>query len=207
MRNTLTSRPARIAALALAGALSLAACGGGDDPTIAGSGSSSGTVAASPVPGIDAEHNDADIAFIKDMTPHHEGAVEMAMLAPSRAENAQVKALAQQILDAQEPEIETMAKMASAWGVDLAAAGGEHGGGHSMAMTEGDDMAALEPLTGAEFDREFLTRMTAHHESALDMAKTELADGMNTQAKAMASDIVKSQTAEIATMKSLLAAL
>lgn len=92
-----------------------------------------------------------------------------------------------------------------AWGVDLGASGGEHGGGHST--DSGDDTAALEPLSGKEFDREFLTRMIVHHEGALEMAKAELAAGSNPQAKQMASDIVESQTSEIADMKSLLAVL
>ncbi len=211
MSTTLSfSRPARIAAAAVVSALVLAACGGGDDPTISGSGSGSGAgssdVAASPVPGIDSEHNDADIAFITDMTPHHEGAIDMAELAETRAQSSEVRALAVKIVAAQDPEIETMKKMTTAWGVDLSASGAEHGGGHSSSMGDGD-VAALEPLSGAEFEREFLTRMTAHHEGAVEMAETELADGLNAQAKEMAADIVQSQTAEIARMKTLLAAL
>lgn len=205
MRTSLRSaRPVRLAAVAFAAALALSACGGGDDPTVA-SGTDAGSVKPSPVAGIDSEHNDADIAFIKDMTPHHESALEMAELAATRAESAEVTSLATQIMAAQDPEIQLMAKMATAWGVDLKASGGEHGGGHTTEM--GDDTAALEPLSGKEFDREFLTRMSAHHDSALDMAETERADGLNPQAKQLAADIVESQTAEIAEMKSLLAML
>ena len=205
MSKTLTfARPLRLAAVALAASLALAACGGGDDPTV-GAGAEAGGPKASPVAGIDSEHNDADIAFIKDMKPHHDGAIEMADLAATRAESAEVKSFATQIKAAQGPEIEMMSKMATAWGVDLDAAGGEHGGGHSSDM--GDDTAALEPLSGKEFDREFLTRMIAHHEGALEMAEAELANGQNPQAKQMASDIKESQSSEIADMKSLLAVL
>lgn len=202
MRKTLTS--GRLAAAAVAAALTLSACGGGDDPTVT-AGAGTGGVKASPVAGIDAEHNDADIAFIKDMKPHHDGAIEMAELAATRAESAEVKSLATAIKAAQGPEIDMMIKMATAWGVDLDASGGEHSGGHSTGM--GDDTAALEPLAGKEFDREFLTRMIAHHEGALEMAQAELAEGSNPQAKKMAAEIVESQTAEIADMKSLLAVL
>ena len=201
MRKTLLSaRPARQVALGFALALALSACGTGDDPTINAS-DQNGSKKPSPVAGIDAEHNDADIAFINDMKPHHEGAVAMAELAATRAASAEVKDLATKIQAAQGPEIEMMDKMAVAWGVELDASGGAHG----AAM--GDDTAALEPLSGEEFDREFLTRMIANHEGALQMAQTELAEGVNPQAKQMANDIVTSQTAEIAQMKGLLAAL
>lgn len=201
--SRLLRRPARLAAVAFTTVLALSACGSGDDPTIGAGGDRNG-VGASPVAGIDAEHNDADIAFIRDMKPHHEGAVKMAELAESRAASAELKSLARQILAAQGPEIETMNKMAIAWGVDLEASSGEHGGGHSGGMS--DDAEAMEPLAGKEFDQQFLTRMIAHHEGAIQMAEVELDDGVNPQAKQMAEDIVASQTAEIADMKSLLAA-
>lgn len=209
MRSTLsTTRPARLAA-AVTAAVALTACGGGDDPTIStggGEGATSG-VGATPVPGIDAAFNDADVAFIQDMKPHHDGAIAMAELAATRSASAEVKALADKIVAAQDPEIQTMQKMALAWGVDLEAGGGSMPGMDMGGMDSGEDVAALEPLKGPEFDKEFLTRMVAHHTSAVDMANVELAGGENPQAKEMAQDIVTSQTAEIAEMKTLLAAL
>jgi uncharacterized protein (DUF305 family) len=194
-----------MAAVAFAAAVALSACGGGDDPTITG-GPGDGSVKPSSVAGVDAEHNDADIAFIAEMTPHHQGAVQMAELVATRAESPEVKELAVKIIAAQDPEIEMMNKMATAWGVDLEEAAAEHGGAHGAMMGE-DDTAALEPLSGAEFDREFLTRMVVHHEGAVEMAETLLADGLNPQAKQMAADIMESQTAEIEEMNTLLADL
>lgn len=180
-------------------ALLLTACGG----TAQSAGSAPSTAAAGAtavaVPGIDAQHNAADIAFIIDMAPHHEGALSMSKLASSRASSPRVKALATTIEGAQAPEIATMANMSRAWAAPMGPAGGGH-----MAMSMHDDVAALAPLTGPAFDRAFLTRMTAHHQSAVDMARRELAQGLNPQAKTMAGDIVRSQTAEITRMRSLL---
>ncbi len=192
----LTSRPA-VAALALAAALTLGGCGGGDDPTVASGPSSSDEA-------VDETHNDADVAFVNGMTPHHEGAMTMSELAPTRAASDEVKALAERIAAAQGPEIERMAAMAQAWGTDVDA-GGAHGGGHSTEMP--DDTAALEQLSGAEFDREFLTRMVEHHKGALVMAKAELAEGKNPQAREMAQQIVDAQQAEIAEMERMLSRL
>ena len=60
---------------------------------------------------------------------------------------------------------------------------------------------------GAEFDRMFLEMMTEHHQGAVDMAKTEIADGQNADAIALAREIETSQTAEIQEMQTLLTEL
>jgi len=47
--------------------------------------------------------------------------------------------------------------------------------------------------------------MTKHHQGAVQMATTELSQGQYPAAKSLAQSIIKSQTAEIARMKTLLA--
>lgn len=199
--------------------------------TLALSACGSGAETASPptqatVKGISTQHDDADVTFIKDMSPHHSGAIAMADLAPTRAANAGVKAIAAEIAGAQGPELARMKDMAEAWGVGpLAGAGpgvaspgmggsgmaspgmggpGMGGSGMSGSMGEGDDAAALRPLMGAAFDREFLTRMIAHHSSAVTMSQAELAAGQNAQAKELAQQVITGQQAEITRMKALL---
>lgn len=191
----------RTAFLAVAAGLTLVltACGSdAPDDTSSAAGSTSG---------ISTDHNDADIAFINDMTPHHEGAVMMSELAADRADSSQVQELADRISGAQEPELSRMQDMAEAWGVELDSSGGGHGGGHggmSMDSMMGSDSEALMGLDGAEFDRAFLTRMIAHHEGALPMSEAELADGQNPQAQELAQEISTTQKAEIAEMEQLL---
>ena len=52
---------------------------------------------------------DLEKAFLTDMIPHHQGAVEMAkLLVADPTVSAEVKAFAQQIITAQEGEIEKM---------------------------------------------------------------------------------------------------
>lgn len=65
-------------------------------------------------------------------------------------------------------------------------------------------MTRLESLQGAEFDTLWLQSMIAHHEGAIAMAKTELADGTNPDAKALAQHIIDGQQAEIDQMKTML---
>jgi len=145
------------------------------------------------------------------MIPHHRQAVRMAEMASSRATSPAVNALAAQIRGAQDPEITTMTGWLTSWGQPTEQPGmsGMAGhGGHSTSsmggMMSDADMAKLSKLTGGAFDREFLTMMTAHHNGAIDMARTQLAQGQYPPAKALAQNIITSQTAEIAKMKTLL---
>ena len=195
---TSTSRR-RIAAGLLAAGVVLTVSGCGSDSTTATPGASSSSNATDQA----SVHNAADTTFINDMTPHHEGAVAMAELAPSRASSAQVKDLAARILAAQEPEITQMAGFAKAWMVTMESSMGGHGGMGGMDA----DTAALTPLKGTAFDKEFLIRMTAHHQGAVTMAKAELAAGQSAPAKALAQAIITAQEKEIAEMATLLAAL
>ncbi|MEJ7634731.1 DUF305 domain-containing protein [Aeromicrobium sp.] len=159
-----------------------------------------------------ASFNDADVTFAQDMIPHHRQATEMAGLAAERTENADVLTLAEQITAAQGPEIDMMSGWLKSWDKKVPSDGDgmegmDHGSSSSSdmpGMMSDDEMAALEDASGSEFDRQFLTMMTAHHEGAIEMAKTEEADGKYAKAVALAKEIQKDQAAEISTMESLL---
>ena len=59
-------------------------------------------------PGMIAEAEDVDAAFAAAMIPHHESAVAMARLAQERGQHDEVKELADEIIEAQEREIEVL---------------------------------------------------------------------------------------------------
>ena len=152
------------------------------------------------------QHNDADVRFATDMIPHHRQAIQMSAMAASRASTAQVKTLAAQIKAAQAPEIRTM----SGWLDGLGRArSGDHGrDGHGLRGRHvAAEMTALGRATGPAFDRMFLTGMVKHHQGAVAMARNELAQGANADAKKLAQSIIESQNKEIAQMKSVLAHL
>ena len=212
------SRRTAAAALAVGLALTLSACGSNDDAT--GSPSTAGSSApAASTGGIAAVHNDADVTFINDMTPHHSSAIEMAQMAADRAASPEVKDLAVKIAAAQGPEQDKMKAMAAAWGVPAPSTDTTMAGGHDMSsmgssaspsgmdMSKDMDMSQLEALSGTAFDKQFLTMMTEHHQSALPMAQAELSGGSNPQAKQLARDIVAAQTAEISQMQQMLKTL
>lgn len=191
-------------AVAATAALVLAACGGSDDSVSAPDASASASAGA---PAQAGEHSAADTAFAKGMIPHHRQAVEMAGLAATRAESAEVKKLADEIKKAQDPEIKTLSGWLTSWGEQVPAEGGGHGGhdGHDMSgMMSAEEMTRLEKASGKAFDTAFLQLMVKHHEGAVAMAKTEQSDGKYQPAKDMAGAIISSQSAEITRMNQLL---
>jgi uncharacterized protein (DUF305 family) len=192
----------RAAVLAAAGtlALALAACGGTAAEHGPGGHSPTG---ASASPG---GRNSADVAFAKGMVPHHRQTVEMAGLAPGRAESAEVKDLAAQVRKAQEPEITTLSGWPAAWGEETPSkdAGGHDAHGTAGGMMSAEDMRKLRESSGPAFDRAFLLMMIEHHEGAVAMAEAELADGSYPPAQEMADETVTSRTAEIERVRKLL---
>lgn len=201
----------RTAALAAAGAaaLVLAACGSNGD---SGHGSHAPAPASSSAsPG---RHNAADTAFAKGMIPHHRQAVDMAELAPGRAQSPKVKKLAEDIKAAQDPEIRTLSGWLTSWGQDVPAEDSTAHSTHDMddmgdmegtgGMMTAGDMATLEHAKGRAFDRAFLRMMVEHHEGAVDMARTEQSGGTYAPARKMAGQIIASQSVEIKQMNQLL---
>ncbi|MFD6598249.1 DUF305 domain-containing protein [Streptomyces coelicoflavus] len=207
-KRSLMRRTAAVAA-AGAAALVLAACGGnGDDDSSAGHGGHAATASSSAPASASAsqgQHNAADVAFAKGMIPHHRQAVEMADLAPDRAQSAEVKKLAADIKKAQDPEIKTLSGWLTSWGEDVPAEGAMDHSMHDMGgMMTAEEMTELKNASGKAFDTAFMEMMIKHHEGAVDMAKTEQADGTYGLAKKMAGEIIDSQSAEIEQMNALL---
>jgi uncharacterized protein (DUF305 family) len=58
-------------------------------------------------------------------------------------------------------------------------------------------------LSGAALDKMFVDGMVPHHQAALDMAKAELSKGRDLRVKALAQNIVDSQTREIGQMRAI----
>jgi uncharacterized protein (DUF305 family) len=180
------------------------------------SNSTSSSAAASSAPSsaaVDAAHNAADVSFTQEMIGHHQGAIAMARLAPSRASSQQVKDLASRIEAAQAPEINEMTSWLTTWGeppapADSSMGSMNHSSGsmdsNAMGMMTDEQMNQLGAATGTAFDRMFLQMMTVHHQGAIAMARTEQTNGSNSQAIALARSIETSQTAEVTEMGQLL---
>ena len=167
-----------------------------------GSSSSSGSQDTDLV-ADEAAFNDADVMFAQMMIPHHEQAIEMSDIAldPTVGAGEQVRALATQIKNAQDPEITQMKDLLMAWGKPLTSE--EDHSSMMSGMMSTDELAELGTLTGAAFDAAWAAAMIAHHEGAIEMAKTVLADGKNAETLALAQAIISGQELEIETLRSL----
>ncbi|MFI8499608.1 DUF305 domain-containing protein [Streptomyces sp. NPDC085524] len=163
------------------------------------------------------EHNQADVTFAQRMIPHHRQAIVMAQMARSHGSSPEVRALAERIQKAQAPEIRTMTGWLRAWGEpvprgmgsmeDMAGMGQDDDDATSMpGMMHRTQMVDLNRASGRAFDTMFLTMMIEHHEGAIDMAQYELRHGSYSPTKDLATDIIRSQTAEIAQMSAMLKA-
>jgi uncharacterized protein (DUF305 family) len=139
--------------------------------------------------------------FLMMMIPHHEQAVQMADLAPTRASSSVILDLAATIKQTQAGEIEQMRGWLSERGVQETDHS-EHMGMQGMLTPEQlDELAAAD---GDEFDRLFAQYMIEHHKGAVAMANEVIASGSDEQVLAFARQVIADQEAEIAQMQGFL---
>lgn len=146
-------------------------------------------------------HNALDAAFVQMMIPHHRQALQMAALAPGRAADARVKAVAERIRLAQSTEVPQLQAWLTVRGLPPMPAGHDHATMPGMQAAAGLD--ALAAARGPDFDRRFVAMMTAHHHGALRMVDDVLSGGADTVIAELANEIGVEQAAEIRRMAAL----
>ncbi len=202
MSSRMSSRITRIAALfiALFAALLLTSCSGSDEHTEAHATDES--VSTAQPAGFNAD----DHAFATNMIPHHEQAIELAAMAPTRSTDPALIALAAKISAEQEPEIRALRVFLVQWDENPEDNASHGEGGHSAmaGMVDEATMTKLQSLQGAEFDKLWLQSMISHHQGAIEMAKAEVANGQNEDIKRMAQTMIDAQQAEITQMNQML---
>lgn len=140
-----------------------------------------------------------DLQFLDTMIAHHQGAIDMAKMAETKADRAELKSLAKSIIAAQEKEIAEMKswREKSFGGKEPAVNMEMPGMSDSMKKM---DMKKLGSLSGKEFDIEFIDQMIPHHEGAVVMAKETLQKSQDERIKNLANAVIKDQEAEIRQM-------
>ena len=155
----------------------------------------------------EANLNHADVMFLQGMIPHHQQAIDMSKIVPAHSRNADVIALAAKIQAAQQPEIDQMNKWLTDAGESGSMGGMDMGDMGGMGMMSDSEMTDLEAATGSSFDKLFLSGMIHHHEGAVHMAESIIANGQDSRVRNLDTNILTSQTAEIEQMKAMLAAI
>lgn len=162
-----------------------------------------------------------DQQFIDMMVPHHEGAIEMAKIAETRAARPEIKAMARDILATQAAEIDQMKRWRAAWygsaetppmarmpmveGMAMSPGGGHNGhagtpSDPARTMDMAADVAALRSA-GEPFDRAFIDAMISHHDDAVAAARAADSRAERPEIKQLARAIQAAQTREIDQMK------
>ena len=164
-----------------------------------------------------------DIAFMKNMIPHHTQAVDLANLVEGRTNTPDLLEISGRIKASQADEIEFMRNWLAERGQSAPAATGGHGahaghGGHvmteemmmRMGMASQEQLAQLAAKKGVEFDTFFYEVMIRHHEGAVTMVEDLHAQPGSAYDPVLfefTNDIVSDQTKEIERMNGLLTGL
>ena len=147
----------------------------------------------------------ADVGFLRDMTTHHDQAVEMANLVVERATEPLVRTFAREVLLTQRFELGLMSAWLGEWGYDYDAERPE-----AMAwmgvptpieempgMASAVQMAALRRAQGRQVDALFLDMMSEHHRGGADMAATAVRVVKDADVRALAEGVARNQRIEI----------
>jgi uncharacterized protein (DUF305 family) len=116
-----------------------------------------------------------DLLFLSHMIAHHEQALELAALVPSRSKRDEFVRFARYVDGAQRAEIEQMKALlalATERGIQVPAHG-SHGAAVMPGILSRAQMAALKAASGAAFERLWLEGMIYHHEGALTMGRAQ----------------------------------
>ena len=143
-------------------------------------------------------------AFLEAMVPHHQSAVAMARIARRRAEHPEVAELAKEIVSAQVKEMAEMRRIhRRVFGGPLLPNADAHAqlglSPKQAGMMHGEEAVATL-RTEKPFDRAFIAAMIPHHQGAIRMARTILAQGGDTAIVRLAGAIVRAQAQEIREM-------
>ena len=149
-------------------------------------------------------YNDADIQFLQHMIMHHEQAVVMADMVPSRTNIEEFIRFTGYVGRAHAAEMSLMQGL-----LDLAAERGQELPHHMLqgdppmeGMLSSAQMAALEASSGDEFVRLWIEGMIYHHQGAIDMAYAQQLQQLETGRRPfglapLVEDIIVEQRAEI----------
>lgn len=159
-----------------------------------------------PTPAADS----VDAGFARDMSLHHDQAVQMAALVYDRSDDPAVRSLAFDILTTQQGQIGIMSGWLDAWGLSWTSAGprmawmGMPTDGLMPGMATAEQMDALRAADGEAADVLFLQLMIPHHLGGVSMATEAAVRAEREPVRLLATSMAEAQTSEIAYMNELL---
>ncbi|MCX5400989.1 DUF305 domain-containing protein [Streptomyces sp. NBC_00102] len=178
------------------------------------SASSSGSGAASEAARSAPADGSVDAGFARDMSVHHQQAVEMSFIVRDRTDDEEVRRLAYDIINTQANQRGMMLGWLELWGLAKSSpvppmrwmghTFTPHDGALMPGMATDTQLDALRAAKGEEAEILYLRLMTAHHTAGAEMAQAA-ADSATTDAITnLAAGMVRGQRSEIALMADML---
>ncbi|MGW2087342.1 DUF305 domain-containing protein [Streptomyces sp. NPDC001880] len=173
--------------------------------------SSAGSAPASAAP----SDTSVDVGFARDMSIHHQQAVEMSFIVRDRTSDEAVRRLAYDIINTQANQRGMMLGWLEMWGrAKSSSAPPMEWMGHAFTprgdgslmpgMATDTELDRLRAAKGKDAEVLFLKLMTSHHQAGAEMAQAA-ADSAGTDAiRNLAAGMVRGQQSEIALMADML---
>lgn len=144
-----------------------------------------------------------DLRFIDAMILHHQGAIRMSRQASQRSTRPEIKAIAEEIIQAQQKEIRQLNAWRNSWYADAGEQRVKYDAAtqQTVAMSDEDQEAMMmgkrlgQP--NERFDRRYIRAMLPHHRAAVQMAREALQKSERPQIKRLARQIIDTQVAEM----------
>ncbi|MFI9628524.1 DUF305 domain-containing protein [Streptomyces sp. NPDC052042] len=172
----------------------------------------SGNSAAAPAAPVE---KSADVGFARDMSVHHQQAVEMSFIVRDRTSDEEVRRLAYDIINTQANQRGMMLGWLEAWGRPKSSSAPPMAWmGHTV-IPRGDGSLMPGMATDAELDalrktkdRDaevlYLKLMTEHHRAGADMAQAAADVAGTGEIENLAAGMVRGQQSEIGLMADML---
>jgi uncharacterized protein (DUF305 family) len=175
-----------------------------------------GYLIASPKYPLD---NSADAGFLRDMSVHHDQAVDMSMEILDKVEDPTLRTVVYDMARTQQAQIGRMRGWLVQWDLDVRGsqppmtwmAGHDHGYGGEGTVPEEmpgyaspEDLEALHEADGEEAEIIFLELMIPHHQGGVEMAEAAVDLASVDYVVTFAENMAEAQDSEIELLESLL---
>ncbi|MFJ8855908.1 DUF305 domain-containing protein [Streptomyces sp. NPDC102437] len=175
----------------------------------AGSPSAEGSAATAP------SDTSVDVGFARDMSIHHQQAVEMSFIVRDRTSDEAVRRLAYDIINTQANQRGMMLGWLEMWGRAKSSSAvpmkwmnhpfTPRGDGSLMpGMATGTELDELRAAKGRAAEVLYLKLMTPHHQAGVEMAAAAATSADTDEIRNLAAGMVRGQQSEMALMADML---
>lgn len=148
-----------------------------------------------------------EVTFARDMSAHHDQAVEMALILRDRGVDVDLRTLALDIVLTQQAQSGMMQGWLQVWEQPISGSTAPMGGqGEMMGMASYDDIKSLQSIPASAMEIRFLQLMIRHHQGGVIMAEVALRQTNRPEVMRLATSIVNAQQSEIIAMEDMLRA-